>query len=80
MKKEIIYCDVCGKENPKYTDVKMQIIFTTEQNEGYSTKSYFNTKVLDLCEECYNKALRGQYIFAAGAMGHNNYSFIGKTK
>jgi len=75
-------CDIKGckgivgnhKEHPG-VQVPMQVIFTTEQNEGRSTKPYFETIKLDLCDKCFSNTLNGNYIFASGAMGHNEYYF-----
>lgn len=79
MRKEtiVIECDVCKEKVCTTVDsIKMQIVFTTEQTEGRSTKPYFSSHNLDLCEKCLNKALTGNYIFGHGAQGHNTYYFL----
>lgn len=71
-------CDVCGKTITlsNHTPKKMQVIFTTYQEDGATAKEhYFDTNDLDLCHECFAHALLGNYIFARGAMGHNQYWF-----
>lgn len=54
----------------------MQLIFVTEQTEGHITDPYFaSDQKIDLCVKCWEKALNGNYIFAAGAQGYNEYYF-----
>lgn len=79
MKKEIYHCDICeavindGKGgNIGY---KMQVIFTTEQDEGRSSDPYFANEEIDICDECKERALCGHYVFARGAQGYNEYYF-----
>jgi hypothetical protein len=74
MKKEIYECDICSTTATN-VNLDIQVIFETEQQEGRSTKSYFRDEILDLCNECKEKNLRGNYIFASGAMGYNKYYF-----
>jgi len=71
----IVKCDIldCGKENSK--EHKLQVIFETEQTEGRSCKPYLSNELVDLCDECFSKVLKGQYIFAYGAQGYNKYYF-----
>lgn len=83
MKKEIIYCDVCEKEKPweeSYTPKNLDVIFTTDQEEGRSCKPYLSKEKLDICNKCYSILLEGNYIFASGAMGHNKYWFKNENK
>lgn len=69
-----IYCDVCQQEtNNKKIDI--QVIFLTEQDEGRCVKPYLCNEKLNLCDNCMNTILDGQYIFAEGAMGCNRYWF-----
>lgn len=75
MKHEYYSCDVCQSSEKPVTLRKMQVIFTTEQDEGKSVKPYFENKEVDLCDSCYKKALQGQYLFADGAMGYNKFYF-----
>lgn len=75
MKEEKVYCDVC-REPAHFSEPKnMQVVFTTEQNEGRAITPYFDNVKIDMCKGCYEKALSGVYIFATGAMGHNDYYF-----
>ena len=74
MKEEKYTCDVCKiPYEVNYKNVKMQVIFESEQNEGRKSPPYFNFVNLDLCVSCMNTTLAGYYIFASGAMGHNTY-------
>lgn len=74
MKKEIFYCDVCKKEND-IRDIQMDVIFTTEQTEGRSCAPHLSKEKLQICEKCLGKVLKGNYIFASGAQGYNEYYF-----
>jgi len=79
MKKEIYSCDVCKKE----TEVKkerIQVIFTTEQDEGRSTEPYLSDQNIDICKDCKKTVLEGKYIYASGAMGFNEYWFKRKIQ
>lgn len=71
----MIYCDICGDLEIKEKQKSFQVIFTTEQNEGRSCEPYLEDARLDLCEQCRNRVLEGDAIFAQGAMGYNNYYF-----
>lgn len=78
MKKEIYICDLCKEEirSPRKGEKKVQVIFTTEQEQGITIKQpYFELVDLDWCEQCKTKALNGKAIFASGAMGYNKYYF-----
>lgn len=78
MKIEFHTCDVCKEKlltTPDYKPTKMQVIFTTEQDEGRSSKPYFSFGEMDLCKNCLAEALTGKYIHAKGAMGFNEYYF-----
>ena len=76
MKKETIeyLCDTCGKPAVN-KDGKIQVIFLTDQTEGRSTTRYLSLEKIDLCEECMQKVLTGNYIFGSGAQGNNKYWF-----
>ena len=82
MKKEVYYCDICGEESgaPRKGDEKMQVIFTTETNEGRACKPYLEFVHLDWCEQCRQRVLSGDAIFAEGAMGYNKYFFKAMNK
>lgn len=70
-------CDICKQEldsNGK-KDVKLSVIFTTEQTEGRSCTPYLSLETLDLCKHHYDNLMRGKMIFAHGAMGYNTYHF-----
>ncbi len=79
MKKTVIRCDVCTKTGRR-TDQKLQVIFTTEQNEGRTTEHYLSFEQLDICERCYSRVLAGESLFAYGAMGFNKYYFRARTQ
>lgn len=74
MKKEEYLCDICKKE-AKHKNLELQIIFLTEQQEGRNSEPYLDDAKIDLCDKCHQKLLKGNYIFARGAMGYNNYGF-----
>lgn len=79
MKKEIYTCDIKNCENePKHKGFKIQVIFTTEQTEGRSIHPYLSMQTIDICEECLEIVLKGNYIFADGAMGYNKYHLTDK--
>lgn len=68
-------CDVCGAETGN-KKIDIQVIFTTEQNEGRSCKPHLCNEKLNLCNKCLNNVLdNGNYIYANGAMGCNTYFF-----
>ena len=74
MKKEITYCDICGKE--KTIDTKqIQVIFTTNQTDGYPVDPYFSTEKIDICADCQALRLKGNHIYGSGAQGYNRYEF-----
>ena len=65
----------------KKKKIYIQIIFTTEQNEGRRCKPYLCNEKLNLCNKCLNNVLdNGNYIYANGAMGCNTYFFRKNTK
>lgn len=75
MKEILMHCDIdkCNETNAK-TRKNFDIIFTTEQTEGNTTKPYVTTQTLDVCDKCYDKlTLKGKYIQGSGAQGHNIY-------
>lgn len=68
-------CDVCGEETSN-EKIDIQVIFTTEQNEGRCCKPHLCNEKLNLCNKCLNNVLyNGNYICAKGAMGANTYFF-----
>ena len=68
-------CDVCGEETSN-EKIDIQVIFTTEQNEGRCCKPHLCKEKLNLCNKCLNNVLyNGNYIYANGAMGCNTYFF-----
>ena len=74
MKKELYFCDICKKEAP-YPDTSLQVIFITEQTEGNSCNPHLDTVTIDLCNHCMQTILDGNYVFASGAQGSNEYFF-----
>lgn len=73
-----ITCDIekCGNYLLKQTETKIQVIFTTNQTDGYPSQPYLNdTNRLDMCDQCMDHVLKGNYIFAHGAQGFNTYYF-----
>lgn len=79
MKITNIVCDIDGCDNKPIQDnidKRMQVIFTTEQTEGRSTKPYITDEEIDICENCLDQAANGNAIFAHGAQGHNHYFFM----
>lgn len=79
MQKTTTLCDVCecevsAKEGGKKKQ-DIQVIFTTEQEEGRTSPAYLSMAKLDLCRGCFMKVLNGNYVYAQGAMGHNSYEF-----
>lgn len=83
MRETKINCDICESEIDEndypYVDeddaVSMPVIMTTETNEGRSCEPYLSTEKMDICDDCHAKVLKGNYVFGAGAMGHNKYYF-----
>lgn len=77
MKKEMsivsYYCDICGKEIKKPHTLVLPIQFTTEQNEGKPVDKYIEDRKVDLCNECFERAVP---VYARGAQGHNTYYFL----
>lgn len=68
-------CDVCYAETGN-KKIDIQVIFTTEQNEGRCCKPHLCNEKLNLCNKCLNNVLdNGNYIYANGAMGYNTYFF-----
>lgn len=74
MKTEVYKCDIKDCENnPQKKGFKIQVIFTTDQTEGRSCEPYLSDETIDICKSCLDKVLKGNYIFASGAMGYNTY-------
>lgn len=70
-----IYCDVC-KEETNNEEIDIQVIFTTEQNEGKPIPPHLCSEKLNICDRCMDRILiDGKYIYASGAMGSNIYEF-----
>lgn len=72
---EEVYCDICHERANNHK--KIQVIFTSEQTEGHGCTPYIDEFLwpLDLCDKCLSKILDGNYVFASGAQGYNNYYF-----
>ena len=81
MKIEKIICDVKNcitkKEDVQviFKNIDIQVIFETDQTDGITSKPYLENIKLDLCENCKNKILNGNYLYAYGAQGYNTYYF-----
>jgi hypothetical protein len=73
-------CDICKEIIPcgaKY-DIKpriIQVVFTTEQNEGRSVKPYLSGQSMHICTECENKLITRYPLIGCGAQGYNEYNF-----
>ena len=71
---ENVYCDICHKKATTYKT--LQVIFTTEQNERRPCNPYLSyPEALGLCDDCLDKIMKGNYVFASGAQGYNDYYF-----
>lgn len=71
-------CDICDNliEDKKEKFRKtIQIIFKNEQTEGYPCKPYLSNDTIDICDNCYEYILEGNYLFGKGAQGCNKYYF-----
>ena len=52
----------------------MDVVFTTEQNEGRTTSPYIDREKIELCDTCRNIILMDRkMVEAQGAMGYNKY-------
>lgn len=70
------FCDVCEEELEENADkTKIQVIFTTEQTEGKGVEPYLSMQSIHICKKCMKKVCEGNYIWAYGAQGYNNYYF-----
>lgn len=74
-KTETYHCDIKKCErNAVHLAESFQVIFTTEQTEGRSTKPYFSMEKIDICADCKQMMLNSRtYILAHGAQGSNVY-------
>jgi len=77
MKEIIKKCDI---ENSKHCGTartyEVDVVFSTEQNEGRTTSPYIDRVEIELCEACRNKMLTERIMPKAyGAMGFNHYKF-----
>lgn len=75
-------CDIdkCGQFCLPGKD-QLQVIFTTEQNEGRPRDRYLHSfYTLDLCDDCKKHLLKGNYVCAYGAQGYNTYYFENPKK
>ena len=79
MKNESYTCDIhkCTNE-AEHKQQTLQVIFTTDQTEGRSVKPYLSIEKIDICQSCLDKILKGNYVFANGAMGYNEYNLSTK--
>ena len=63
-------CDVCGREIERAHSITLPVRWTTEQDEGRPCTPYVKEETIDLCDECFERAV---VIEAAGCMGRNSY-------
>lgn len=78
MKKTLVsyYCDLCEEKiiREDYVGISVDVLFTTEQTEGYPTEPYIQTNPIDFCHKCFDK-YKKSLIMASGAQGRNSYRF-----
>jgi len=80
-KKETYFCDICKIEsNTKFKSIDLQVIFLTEQTEGRSVNPYLSSQKIEMCKDCNDYVLKGNYLYGSGAMGYNEYYFKKKEK
>ena len=72
----ITKCDLkdCSQEKD-VDEVKMTVLFTTEQTEGRGVRTYLSYEKFDICSGCLDKVLKGNMIWGYGAQGNNTYYF-----
>ena len=76
MKEINVICDICKtKTNSYHSDLELQVIFLTDQTGSGSTEPYLYNVVIDICLDCKDKILKGNYVFAAVAYGCKNFFF-----
>jgi hypothetical protein len=79
MRTTIYCCDVKGCENEVHENenlnMKIQVIFLTEQTEGRPISPHLCEIEIDICDVCLKKVLNGNYLYATGAQGHNKIFF-----
>jgi len=54
---------------------KINVIFTTNQNDGARRDPYLSVASLSLCKACMSRILNGETVYAEGAQGYNKYYF-----
>lgn len=66
------FCDVegCSAEAPH--NIKLPVIFHTEQTEGIPVNPYVSYQTLDLCEKHFVDVVK---LHGHGAQGRNTYFF-----
>jgi hypothetical protein len=76
MKTETFSCDIKDCKNKAVKiGLTLDVIFHTEQTEGRGTAPHISRVTIDLCQQCYDNVVKGNYIHGAGAMGYNKYWF-----
>ena len=77
MIKKDITCDIENREHKgTVRTYKVDVVFTTEQNQGDPTSPYIDSLKMELCESCRKEMLVERVIpEAQGAMGYNHFSF-----
>ena len=74
MKNVIVTCDLCEAKIPAQSKkIQIQMVFTTEQTEGWPTKPYLDFVSIYCCNDCLDKIIEDQPVLASGAQGHNRY-------
>lgn len=64
-----------GETLPVWKSLTLPVVFLTEQNEGRSSKPYFDNAKIDVCPECYKRLLEEYPITGYGAQGYNTYKW-----
>lgn len=65
-------CDICEKPAVNL-QIRIQVVFTTEQTEGRPCSPHLVDEVMDLCGGCLARIIERHPIRASGAQGHNTY-------
>lgn len=73
IKRTVVSCDICEKEDSNCKQVEYPVLFYTEQTEGRLCNPYISQQKIDLCDDCFNKVIK---VKAHGAQGCNMYELI----
>lgn len=69
-------CDICKTpvtEGNGHIQTKKDVIFHTNQTDGYPVSPYKSTEKVDLCGHCYLSIQDGRELHGEGAMGNNRF-------